>query len=135
MDKQRFSVSALALTYALNSGCVLADSGSCGEREGYVRKSGLIKVMDFDCNDGGRTKLCSVLLSAPKEAEGRAFSAFTIKYLINEEVAIYLNLQDGHYGEYITAAFEVAENIVHEIEIEAVYENMNGCTLRSVLNL
>lgn len=109
--------------------------GLCFENKGYIEKKSLIHVIDVDCTEVDGPGLCSVLLGTPAKVDGRSFSVFTFKHSKSNRIDIYLNLQAEKYHDEYQASFEVAKDTLRFVEVEAVYENIDGCTLRSVLNL
>ena len=120
----------------LCSGCLFAGTSSiCSESKGYIENNSLISVVDIDCSENDGSGLCSVLLSTPAEADGRNFGVFTFTRLAKGKIEIYLNLQAEDHGDEFQAGFDLAEASMPFVEVTAVYQNVNGCTLRSSLIL
>lgn len=117
------------------SGCAFAESGFCKEPNGYIERDGLIRLVDADCSDYKDDGLCSLLLGVPLEYENRKFIVFTFTRTVDSKIESYLNLNYAVVNGSARTSFEVAEKILSEIEITAVYQNIEGCTLRSNFSL
>jgi len=106
----------------------------CEEEKGYVERKSLI-TSNLDCSNNDIDGLCSVIISSPKKVENRQFMVFTFLRRVDGKVETYLNMQSRFYDNLVRTGFEFAESSASSVTVHAVYENINGCTLRSSLNL
>lgn len=117
------------------SGYIQAERGHiCKEENGYVERKSLI-ISDFDCSDNETDGLCDLSVSAPKNIEDRNFMQFTFVRSFDGKVETYLNMQSEHSDDNVKAILYFAESSASSVTVHAVYENINGCTLQSSLNL
>ena len=117
-------------------GCaVVAEPTSCKENKGYIDRQSLLTLVDLDCDERESDRLCSILLSTPKRVDSREFMLFTFLRSEADNVRTYLNLKPQHTKSDIRVGFEFAESDANQITITSVYENIEGCTLRSSVNL
>jgi len=117
-------------------GCAVnADQASCHEKDGYINRESLIKLIDLDCSDNELSGLCSILLGSPLNVEGREFKLFTFLRRENNKIKTYLNMKPKRTESDARIGFEFSESEADQITIISVYENIEGCTLRSSVNL
>ena len=120
---------------AFLSSYIQAERGHiCEEEKGYVERKALIKA-NLDCSDNDTDGLCSVIISSPKKVENRKFMVFTFLRRVDGKVETYLNMQSRFYEDSVRTGFEFAESSASSVTVYAVYENINGCTLKSSVNL
>lgn len=120
---------------ALLSGYIQAERGHiCEEEKGYVERKSLI-TSNLDCSNNNLDGLCSVIISSPKKVENRQFMVFTFLRNVDGKVETYLNMQSQFYDDLVRTGFEFAESSAGSVTVYAVYENINGCTLKSFVNL
>lgn len=125
-------ITSLIVILLCKSAC--AGTPDCGEK-GYIEQPNLIKITDIDCSDYEGDGLCSVLIDAPLKFGNRDFWVFTFKKAVGGKVETYLNLSHESVDSHARAGFDVSEKILPTIEITAVYQNINGCTVQSDLQL
>ena len=120
---------------AFLSSYIQAERGHiCQEEKGYVERKALIKA-NLDCGDNETDGLCGLSVSVPKNVEGRRFVQFTFLRSVDGKVETYLNMQSEYSDDNVKAILYFAESSASSVNVNAVYENINGCTLQSSVNL
>jgi len=136
MDRVKaMKLKALILMNTFLSGCISAEIGNCKEETGFIEKNSLITVIDINCDDNTQDGLCSALLGAPKNFENRDFKLFTFLRSDSSGVKTFLNLKPQYTTSDVRVGFEFDQLGANQITITSVYENIEGCTLRSSINL
>lgn len=112
-----------------------SDVGQCEAESGYIEKKNLIRLVDRDCSEHQGDGLCSFLVDAPYIYEGRDFWGFSFRRVVDGRVQTFLNMQHTKAQGAMSVGFEVAKDSLSAVEITAVYQNIDGCTLQSTLKL
>ena len=107
----------------------------CYEEAGYVVDNSKITLLDLDCEEleSDKHNFCGVLVSAPMDVDGREFLSFTFGIAESGDPLLQLNLGTVANNELVEASFYGVREMIRNVEVHAVYEVKESCSLRAIL--